>query len=169
MTNMAGLLALPLLLYLPGLLLERAVWGTRAPVRGLELLVMRVVASVLLSGWIGLLLAEWGVWSLGAVVALALAGPAALYLWRSRRHPHGSAPLGFVAPAARLRPLPLLRAPARADLALLLVGVVFAALVARPFEVVRGGLDAGVYALTGYSIADTGGIERYDPVVADIG
>ena len=169
MTNIVALLALPLLLYVPGLLLERAFWVSHAPVRGLELLVMRVAASVLLSGWIGFTLAEWGVWSLGALIALALAGPAALYLWRSPRRPRRSAPLGFVAPAARLRLLPVLRAPARVDLALLLVGIVFAVLVARPFEVVRGGLDAGVYALTGYSIAATGGIERYDPVVADIG
>ena len=168
--TLAALLALPLLLYLPGLLLERAVWHTRVPVQGLELAVMRVLASVLLSGWIGLTLAEWGAWSLARMAGCSLAFPLAIYLWRSRRRPPlTSPPLGFVAPAARVRILPTLRMRVGFDLALLLVALVFAVLVARPFEVVRGGLDAGVYALTGYSIAQTGGIERYDPVLAEIG
>jgi hypothetical protein len=49
------------------------------------------------------------------------------------------------------------------------VGLVFVLLVARPFEVVLGVRDAGVYANVGFAIARTGGIVQYDPLVAQIG
>jgi hypothetical protein len=167
------LLGLPLFFYLPGRLLEWLVFGARAPVRGLELHVMRVVASVLLCGWLGFLLAECGVWSLPALLgglAVVLIPPLIFRL--RRRHPgtKGSpAPFHLVAPIARPWPLSLGAQLRSIDLALLGVGLVFAVLVARPFEVVRGGLDAGVYALTGFSIARTGGIVIRDPLIAEIG
>jgi hypothetical protein len=49
------------------------------------------------------------------------------------------------------------------------VGLVFAVLVARPFEVVLGVRDAGVYANIGFAIVRTGGIVQHDELVAQIG
>ncbi|GAC1548092.1 MAG: hypothetical protein NVS2B7_23890 [Herpetosiphon sp.] len=57
----------------------------------------------------------------------------------------------------------------RFDRLLVAITIVFAVLVARPFEVVRGGLDAGVYANTGMAIVRTGGIVQHDAVVSEIG
>jgi hypothetical protein len=48
------------------------------------------------------------------------------------------------------------------------IGVVFLLLVARPFEVVLGARDAGVYATTGFAIARNGGIVQYDQMVRQI-
>jgi hypothetical protein len=49
------------------------------------------------------------------------------------------------------------------------VGLLFAVLVARPFEVVLGVRDAGVYANIGFAIVRTGGIVQHDELVAQIG
>jgi hypothetical protein len=49
------------------------------------------------------------------------------------------------------------------------VGLLFAILVARPFEVVLGVRDAGVYANIGFAIVRTGGIVQHDELVAQIG
>jgi hypothetical protein len=48
------------------------------------------------------------------------------------------------------------------------VGLLFAILVARPFEVVLGARDAGVYATTGFAIARHGGIVQDDALVRQI-
>ncbi len=170
-TILGVLLGLPTCFYLPGVFLERAAFGVYRPVRGLELHVMRVVVSVLVCGWIGFLLAELGVWSLPAVLAGLVLVAAPPFVYQSR---HGGRP-SPVGPRQEAHALgaPLARAMflrlGVADWSLLLVGLVFAVLIARPFEVVRGGLDAGVYALTGYAIAHTGGIVLHDPLVAEIG
>lgn len=148
-----GLLAAFALGFLPGWLLERAWFGRVTPVAGLEQLVMRVVVSVLLSGWFAFLLAELGVFH--AVLLVALVGLCCGVCWVVGRRRRGEQIL--------LRPMP------RSDWLLALVGVVFAILVARPFEVIRGGLDAGVYTLTGYAIARTGGIVQDDALARDIG
>src|SRR6185312_16307535 len=49
------------------------------------------------------------------------------------------------------------------------VGLLFAVLIARPFEVVLGVRDAGVYANIGFAIVRTGGIVQHDELVAQIG
>lgn len=164
------LFGLPACFYLPGWALERAVLGVRMAARGIELQVMRVVASVLLSGWISFLLAEWGVWGLGPLfLVLALIVVPALFFARTHPASARNARLHIVAPWTHARLASIPAALSLGDGALLVAGLVFALLVARPFEVVRGGLDAGVYALTGIAIAQTGGIVQDDPVVAEIG
>ena len=171
LTAVAALLGLPIYFYLPGLLIERGVWRGSPPVRGLELQIMRVLVSLLLCGWVGFLLAELGVWSLPALLVGvgAVALPAFLYrVWRERPAMSSTGRLHIVAPMPRARPRFSVAALTAADWALLAIGLVFALLVARPFEVVRGGLDAGVYPLTGFSIARTGGIVVHDPLIAEI-
>ncbi|NTU84606.1 MAG: hypothetical protein HGA45_35450, partial [Chloroflexales bacterium] len=68
-------LALPLLLYLPGWALHRRLG---APADLLEAVFERVAASALWSGWLALLLAELGLFSLWLHLLVTLAGCAAL-------------------------------------------------------------------------------------------
>jgi len=175
------LIGVPLFLYLPGGALERAILGDAAPVRGVERLGMRVLASVLLTGWIGLLLAQAGWFSFSLLALLVGAFTIAASFVPQRPRAKGGAAAGSDRPAGRGRgslgiiALPLseslrgLLAAPRFDSLLLGVLLVFGLLVARPFEVVRGGLDAGVYANTGAAIARSGGIVQHDAIVADIG
>lgn len=117
---------------------------------------MQVVVSVLLSGWMALLLAEWGIFRLWLLLALVL-----LFC--------GACGIAIMRRGDRWRSQPADRRPIRrSDVLLAVIGLGFALLVARPFEVIRGGLDAGVYTLTGFAIARTGSIVQYDPLVADI-
>ncbi len=153
MLLLRGCLAALLLGFVPGWMLERAWFGATAPLAGLERLVLRIVTSMLLVGWIAFVLAECGIfslWTLGGSVLLVCTGCGLV----ARRHG---------------RALATARRWSRSDWLLLAIGLIFAVLVARPFEVIRGGLDAGVYALTGFAIAHTGGIVQYDPLVAAIG
>lgn len=171
----------PLLLYLPGYLIDRAWLDSSNRLAGIERRVSHVVASVLISGPLALLLAEFGIFSLWL-----LAGPLAILCamaWlRARRRAtyddrpsREELPLWIIAGQGATtqggwRRIALARLLSlRFDHVLLLITIVFAALVARPFEVVRGGLDAGVYANTGIAIARTGSIVQHDPIVAEIG
>lgn len=172
------LLGIPLFLYLPGYMLDRVFLGAASAVSGIERHVSRVVVSVLLTGWLALLLAEVGIFSasllIGLIAALCLAG-ALLRRDGPTATPAGgrrSPPLGIIAdrPGAAARATrPAALAAICFDHVLLATVLIFGALVARPFEVIRGGLDAGVYANTGIAIARTGAIVQHDPIVAEIG
>ena len=157
-----GLVAAIVLGWLPGWALERAWLGVHAPMRGLERGITHSVISVLLSGWLGLILATFGVFRLWLLLILMLAFIMAC-LWRSQPRLPFKLPSSTVAFRRFLPHLP------RFDIALALIALLFALLVARPFEVIRGGLDAGVYTLTGYAIAQTGSIVQHDPILAEIG
>lgn len=157
-------LTLPFLLYLPGWLLSRAFAGA-LPADPLDRHYERVVVSTLLNGWLALLLAEFGIFSLWLHLGVVLVICAAL-IPLARRH--------------RLPP-----APDHADrvaigrwsfdrrygeaLAFALVGAIALLLVIRPFEIVLGVRDAGVYANAGFAIARTGGIVQSDALVAELG
>ncbi|HEU4322465.1 MAG TPA: hypothetical protein VFS21_04875 [Roseiflexaceae bacterium] len=165
----AALILIPLL-YLPGFLLAAALLDA-PPADPLERHFERTVVGALLNGWLALTLAELGVFSAALHIALlaALCLPAGLVAWR-RGALLRPGPLGIVAQQRLAAPGLLARAVARWDvLAFAAVGLLFAALVGRPFEVVFGVRDAGVYANTGMAIARTGGIVQYDAVVAGIG
>ncbi len=148
------LLATPLLFYLPGLALCRAV----SPAITADLLERhyeRVVISMLLSGWLALLLAEIGYFSLWSHMLLLLLFSGALLVWSRQR--------GM--PPKRLPPV-----YQRWELlAFALVGLIALLLVIRPFETVLGGRDAGVYANTGFAIARTGSLVQHDELVAEFG
>jgi hypothetical protein len=149
--TLTGLLLLPLLLYGPGAIWSRAIW---AAADGLGRHYERAIVSALWTGWLALLLAELGIFTLWLHVGITLLFCAAGWLI-GRRLPAVVAP-----PAARP---PRWEAPLYAGALL-----IFALLVARPFETILGGRDAGVYANTGYAIARTGGIMQTEPLIAEI-
>jgi hypothetical protein len=185
------------LLYIPGYLLMLALLGASQPPDPLERHYERVVAGALLNGWLALLLAELVIFSAGLHLALVAAICAICALAAGRRGllrlPNGALGISFHPrrPAARTdtetpKPgdkekrvglfafSPGLRVwwrvinPYWEAIAFAGVGLLFAVLVARPFEVVLGARDAGVYATTGFAIARYGGIVQYDPLLQQI-
>ncbi|HEX9438098.1 MAG TPA: hypothetical protein VF909_00395, partial [Roseiflexaceae bacterium] len=174
------------LLYLPGTLIYYALLGAAQPADPLERYYERVVVGALLNGWLAFTLAELGIFSAWLHLFLLLvvcAGCAVSALRRGvLRLPQS--PLGIVARiepttsddrrarSVRARYIVPVRSSlvARWDiLGFIVVGLICALLVGRPFEVVLGVRDAGVYANTGFAIARTGAIVQYDPLVAQIG
>ncbi len=154
LTLLVALLAAPFLFYLPGLALYRAVSPT-ITADLLERHYERVVISLLLSGWLALLLAEIGYFSLWLHMLLLLLFSGVLLAWSRRRR------------------MPSIRPDTVSQrwelLAFTLVGLVALLLVIRPFETVLGGRDAGVYANTGFAIARTGSLVQHDELVAEFG
>ena len=181
MLALTAIAVLAPLLYIPGYLLERAMRAAVATPDLLERHYERVVLGALLNGWLALTLAELGVfaaWLHLLIVALLCVGAGLVALRRggvrveppvlsivarpvdSGRRAGGARSLAQAAAwAARNWPL----------LAFAALGVLFLMLVARPFEVVLGGRDAGFYANTGFGIAHHGDIWQHDPIVAQIG
>lgn len=149
-------LALLLVLTLPGFVLARALFhqdgaaGERALSYG-ERLFLPVAISVLVSSWVGLGLAEAGMfslWLLAALVALLSA-----VIWLVRR--------------GHLVPWPLWPPPRdRYAVAFVVAFAIALFLVARPAEYVLGNYDAGVYVNIGINLAQTGAITIHDPLVA---
>jgi len=120
-----------------------------------EALFLVVALSVALSAWVGLVLAEAGVFSLvraARVVGTVVAMAAIVASFRGR-------PFG--------RPLPPWPGW-RALVPVVCVLVLSAALQTRPSEYVMGGRDPGTYVATMALIARTGGIAYVDPVVLSI-
>lgn len=115
--------------------------------------------GIVITGWLALLLAEFGVFGLGALAAASVAWPAVMWLWR-RISPERS-------DAANDR-------PGEDRLAawewLMLAGwlVVASWLFLRPHEYVYGGADAGVYVSLGAEIAQTGGFRVVDATLAEM-
>ena len=151
---LVALLAAPLLFYLPGLALCRAV-SPAITADLLERYYERVVTSMLLSGWLALLLAEIGYFALWLHLLLLLLFSGALLVWFRRRRMFPERP------AAVYQWWELI--------AFALVGLVALLLVVRPFETVLGGRDAGVYANTGFAIARTGSLVQHDELIAEFG
>jgi hypothetical protein len=155
----AVLLLIPLL-YLPGWLFSLALLGTAQVSDALERHFERVVLGALFNGLLALILAEFGVFSL-PLFLLLYAGVCALAGWYAQRA------------GASLKPGLMPRTQWLAQrwqiLSFAAVGVLMALLLARPFEVVLGVRDAGVYADIGFAIARTGGIVQHDPIAAQIG
>lgn len=160
------------LLYIPGSLIACALLGAAQPPDPLERHYERVVAGALLNGWLAFTLAELGIFSawLHLALLLVVSGAAAAVAVRRGALRLPQAPLGIVARSALAAPDLRARLAAHWDtLAFAAVSVVFVILVARPFEVVLGARDAGVYANIGFAIARTGAIVQDDVLVAQIG
>lgn len=179
-------LVLPLLLYLPGWALLHA--ARAAAPDPLERHYERVVVSALFSGWLALLLAELGAFSLGLQLAITLALCGGAWLFRrggTGARGHGGSGIARLRAVARARlasfggfrafrdpSAPHAPRPAPQLLTLIAfaaIGLLALILVARPFEVVLGVRDAGVYANTGFAIARTGSIAQSDPLLAALG
>jgi hypothetical protein len=184
-TTFTALLALPLILYIPGLMLTLALFGPSQPADPFTRHFERALVSVLLSGWLALLLAELGVYSLPlllVLLALCAVPPALVAVRRGGlrippAHPLGIIPGRIVQPnkgehplaqhvdRSNVQTLQHSNAFLLASVAVLLLGGL---LVVRPFEVVLGGRDAGVYAITGIAIARTGAIVQHDALLQQL-
>lgn len=169
MLALFGCIVLAPLLYVPGFLIAHVFQGVSPQASFLDRQFERVVAGALLNGWLVFTLAELGVFSvwLHVVLVVVVCGCCVgvmqrrgmlLLLFRSG----GGQRAGGEHRCAVLF--------AQWDtLAFIAWGLVFVCLVARPFEVVLGARDAGVYANIGFAIARTGGIVQHDAVLAQIG
>src|SRR5262245_43122831 len=82
-----ALFVVPLLLYLPGTLICRAALGPGQPADLLERHYERVLAGVLLNGWLALLLAESGWFSIWLHLAIVALICAAAFMIARRRSP----------------------------------------------------------------------------------
>ena len=136
-----GLVALPLILYLPGAV-TWAAFGQRRRSSPSELAFVHVALSVLLSGWLALVLAEVGRFALATLLPILATYCATIALWRRRR----------------LWPLWNPTRVGRYDLAVAGLALLAAILFLRPHEFILGGADAGVYVNVGAAIADDGSI-----------
>jgi hypothetical protein len=167
------------LLYLPGYLVARALLGTAQPADLLERHYERVVAGALLNGWLALTLAELGVFSaqLDLLLLLAVCAICAALAWRRGALHLPQPPLGIAARPRRPTTQNVKMAGSRwrsairhwDALGFAAIGLAFALVVTRPFEVVLGARDAGVYTTSGFAIARNGGIVQYDELVRQIG
>lgn len=122
----------------------------------LEFLFAGLATGVLVLGWLALLLAELGCFSLGLLGALWIFFVLVLGTgWRQRIY------------SRRARsPLTAWQVNRWEIVALSLWGLVAGWLFFRPHEFVAGAADAGVYVNLAASIAHTGGILIHDPVLA---
>ncbi len=146
-----GILLLPLLIYAPGWALTTAVPAFGCD-DGLECHFERCLISTLWSGWLALALGSLGIFSLWLHLGLTLIVSGVLFWW-GRRHTRRTKVL----------------LPARTALVWLPTLLILTLLVARPFEIILGVRDAGVYAVTGFAMARTGSIVQYDAAVAELG
>lgn len=171
-----AVIAASLMLYVPGWLIWRAVSGTASD-ECLETQYERVVVSVLLSGWLALVLAEFGLFVLWLHLGLLVLASGMCVVWLRRQKDVGCRS-GDDSGSARHRHrrvsgwraglLQVIRGNAE-NIAFACVGLVALLLVIRPFETILGARDAGVYANTGFAVARTGGLVQYDALLAEIG
>jgi hypothetical protein len=108
--------------------------------------------SALISGWIALLLAEFGAFSLAAVSLGDVAISAAVLIVRRRALQWSWPPIQITAWGIAV---------------FLLLGAA-AGLFFRPNEYILGGRDHGIYVNTGVTIARTGGILLSDPLLSGL-
>ncbi|MFN8480732.1 MAG: hypothetical protein U0074_23205 [Kouleothrix sp.] len=164
----ASLVLCPLL-YLPGLFFSYALLGAAQPPDALERHFERVAAGVLLNGWLVLTLAELGIFSawLHVLLLILFCLACGFIAWRrgGLRLQRARTAAGAIARPRTVRTWVAQHGVTGLFVAVL---VLFALLVARPFEVVLGARDAGVYAATGFAIARTGGIVQHDALVQQI-
>jgi hypothetical protein len=159
-----ALLVVVPLLAVPGALLVRALDPRPAP-GAFEAAYTAVVAGALLNGWLAFTLGQLGIFSiwLHLVIVCACCLLAAAIIKRRNPGAFSLQPSAFSRPKGT-RP----SAFSLQRFALLLALALFALLVARPFEVIVGVRDAGVYANAGLAMAHTGGLVQHDPLVAQI-
>jgi hypothetical protein len=172
MLALLAILTLAPLLYVPGFLISHALLGSAQPPDALERHYERIAAGALLNGWLALMLAELGLFSAGLhlMLVLALCVGCAAIAWhrgalsfrpRTKGEGRASVSMFVLGRSSLIAHWQILSFAA--------VGVVFVLLVARPFEVVLGARDAGVYTNSGFAIAATGGIVQHDALVQQIG
>ena len=154
MTLPITVLFFPLLFFLPGYLTARALFRDGDALSPGEKLFIAIAVSILISTWFGLILAEFGWFSLPGL-SLLVAAYCAL-VWLARR-------------------TPLLPPFVRGDMRGVNVDWIFVAilalgtlLAAHPAEYVLGNYDASTYVNVGAIIARTGAIAIHDPLVQEL-
>ncbi|MDP2727132.1 MAG: glycosyltransferase family 39 protein [Dehalococcoidia bacterium] len=148
----APVLALPLLLFAPGYV-TLASWQRARDLDFWERLFLASFISILLTSWVGLALAETGVFSLTLLsLVVALYSLAVAIFARGRLQP------GW------------LGRPSLDKTSLLLIAIMLLAgwAFSRPAEVVSGTFDPGIYLGTGASIAHYGSIAIQDPFLSQM-
>ena len=129
-----------------------------------------VTVGIVGTGWLALLLAEFGFYSRGALAAVWLIGVlilAVLAWWRyrgGRRRPSDPDPAGADASAVKRSS----RAIWQEVIFLLLWLIAAGWLYFRPHESIMGGADAGVYVSLGAEIAQHGGFQIVDETLAGL-
>jgi 4-amino-4-deoxy-L-arabinose transferase-like glycosyltransferase len=149
-----AVLSVPLLLFLPGYVTRLALLARRperVEAAWLEFCFQCLLFSVLLTGWVSLVLVGAGWFSLSRLLLCNVCYTLALgaLVWRRSRSWRVS-----------------LRPPDRSAWLLLGLVAVAAVLFFRPHEFIFGGADAGVYVSLGANIARTGSWLVRDPAVA---
>lgn len=152
MSVLLAAIGLPLVLFVPGLCTLSAL----APLRRLdwlERLYLVLSLSLALSGWVGVVLAQAGVFSAGLLLALLAAYSLLMGLaaWRGERWRW---PRPERTREALLIPL-----------LFVLLSAVFAGLAFRPFELILGPRDAAVYPAMAAQIAQHGSLRIVDELV----
>ena len=151
-TPLASTFATLAIFFIPGLVLVATIGGDgKVRLSLLEQIYLSIAGSLLISGWVSLVLAELGGFSPARTAVVVTAG-AALAIAAFRRR-------------LSLRPGPASRSE-------LLVGAAVIAFTAAvyfpPFEHILGGRDPGVYVNAGFHLARDGRLIYHDPVVAGI-
>lgn len=156
MLRPAALLIILLAAFIPGVF-ALGLWRKRLANDPVEFGFAGLSLGLLLIGWLALVLAEFGAFSLGALGAawaIATGALAAAWLWRRKR--------GAPAPG----PAPKWN---RWEIAALVAWAIGASILYfRPHEFILGGADAGVYVSLGANIANTGSILIHDPLLAEL-
>ncbi len=140
------ILFLPLAFFIPGYVTRAWLRHGRSALdgeKGLLLLFESLLFSVLLTGWLGLILAEMGAFNLWLLLALLMGY---------------SFVVGGLAWRCGSRLLPRIQRPSAWDGLLLLVIILGGALFFRPHEYLFGAADVGVYVNIGANIAHTGSL-----------
>lgn len=148
----SDLLMLAILMTLPGLALRASFAFAPEDESIGEALFSIGLASMLVSGWLAMLLAEFAAFSLAVTVMIVVVASVAVVAARRR-----SLAIRFPNPRLTLWGVAVV---------LLLSGVAW--LFFRPNDYILGGRDHGVYVNTGATIARTGGFQFVDPVLAEL-
>jgi len=151
-TPLAATFATLAIFFVPGLALVLALGVEgKARLSLLEQIYLAIAGSLLISGWVSLVLAELGQFSPSRTALIVAAGAAlAIAVFRRR---------------LRLR----FGTTSRSELLVAAALIAFAAAVYfPPFEHILGGRDPGVYVNAGFHLARDGRLIYHDPVVAGI-
>lgn len=153
--NITSIIALALIFLLPGYVMFRALAAKELENLDFsEVVFLQILASILISGWIALILAELGYFSLLNLLVLIVIFSTVFIVRYKVKFRFKS----FPKPKINYRSVTLI--------AILFIAV---ALFFHPFEWIAGGGDPGVYVNIGVNIAKTGSIEIYDdPTFSDI-
>ncbi|MCX6776182.1 MAG: glycosyltransferase family 39 protein [Candidatus Micrarchaeota archaeon] len=150
----AFLLPVSLLIFLiPGFLLYCAFHNKKLKLGFLETVLSILLGNIILSGWLGLILAELGFFSIPNLTVLLLLVSIPLAIKSYGRFDTN-----------------LFQKPALTSTSILLIILLLLAssLFLKPYEWIVGGRDQGVYVNTGANIAKTGSVVINDPILSDM-